>query len=424
MIQLLILTISFIILFEIFITKNFLSPIVLFSSLFLLIITLAFFNLDGMYQVTMKSFYIVFIGVLSFSFGSYFYRLIYVTSKQEKTSKNFLLKRKEFNFKFLYLLAFFVSLGNIISAFYAFMFIKNGGSYFAIRQMILGYNDADPLIKNPLFNILSSYISGPGLFALIPFAMLFLLKKEHIKFSGIVFMNLFFSAIYSGGRIILIYTLVQLLILFKWNNIKLSRKMRRSIIAISLIAIVIIIIISDNRSSNSLLKSFYRYFSGPMALLSYWTNYADVQNINSYGLSFFYPFSYMINAFFNFWGMPNNFLHDIVLWQGMPQNVWVQVFPDQSMNAFSTLFYFFYQDFREFGVFIFSLIFGFISEFVFNKAFHQRNEKYLLIYLLGVKALVGSFIIWQLGSTSFFLSLVLMIVCLNKDKKINLRSNK
>ncbi|EQC80197.1 Eps1G [Enterococcus sp. HSIEG1] len=57
--------------------------------------------------------------------------------------------------------------------------------------MILGYNDADPLIKNPLFNILSSYISGPGLFALIPFAMLFLLKKEHIKFSGIVFMNLF-----------------------------------------------------------------------------------------------------------------------------------------------------------------------------------------------------------------------------------------
>ncbi|MFC4710613.1 oligosaccharide repeat unit polymerase [Enterococcus eurekensis] len=197
-------------------------------------------------------------------------------------------------------------------------------------------------------------------------------------------------------------------------------KIKRVLLLLITGGIIAIVIISNMRTSKTLLDVFYAYFAGPVVLLSEWKHNVDVSGIWSYGFSFLYPISYVINMIFGLLNIDLEFFKNVVIWQGNPQKYWIQAFPDMPMNAFSTMFYFFYQDLRYLGVMLFSFIFGGISSSIYYKAYVEKRINYLMFYLLIVKAIVGSFMIWQLGSTSFFVSILMMWLCLdNRNTKYN-----
>jgi len=314
-------------------------------------------------------------------------------------------------------LTMIVTLGNVITFIYSMKFLMGGGNYIQLRNSLLGYGDSTlgTSTINPIIGVMSSYISGPGLYALLPIAILLFVKREHIFFSGLIFFDLILNILATGSRIILVYTVIQFFVVMFYEKIYISKRIKRTGFVIIIVSFVALVVLSNLRSSNSLFRSFYAYFSAPVVLLSYWMNYVDNFNIQSYGLSFFYPFTWLINAGGNLIGLSSEIVKNVVEWQSLPQDIWIKVFPMQSMNSFSTLFYFFYEDFRTIGVYIGSFIFGSVSGIVFYKAFLGKSTRYLSLYLLGVKALVGSFMIWQLGSTSFFLSLILLLICIKKE---------
>lgn len=405
--------ISIVILTELLIYRNLFSPIVMVNTLFLLIIILAMQRRYGIATFDDRAILLIEFGVIFFDVGVFFIRLILRNVSRVRVYPTRLI----FRWKFITLLTLVVTLGNTVTFFYSMNFLLNGGNYIQLRNSLLGYGDVSLGISkiNPIISGISSYISAPGLYALLPIAILLFLKKNHIYFSVLIFINLLLNILASGSRIILVYTIVQFLIVMAYENVHISKNVKRFGVIIISAAVIAVVVLSNLRSSNSLFHSFYTYFSAPVVLFSYWMNYADHFNIQSYGLSFFYPVTWVINAIGSLLGVNLESVKNVVEWQSLPQDVWVKVFPMQSMNAFSTMFYFFYEDFRSIGVCIGSFIFGNVAGFVFYRSFFQKSTKYLSIYLLGVKALIGSFMIWQLGSTSFFLSLILLLLCIKKE---------
>lgn len=411
-----IILIIFMTIFDYYIYKTVFSPVFMFNSLFLLIISLSSMRLYNLREYSIKSIEVIVLGMIFFSLGVFCTRIV---SHEFLKNQNNVINYDDnlnVNWTFLKILLIVVTTGNVFSIIFSLKFLLGGGSYLELRNMILGYNGAEPLITNPLVNILTRYISGPGLTALIPFSIFFLIRKKNIKFSLIILLNLVLATLSSGGRILLVYTIIQLFIGLSYSKKNIPKKIKKVVIISSIIFFISIIVLSNIRSSSSIYRSFYGYFSGPVVLLSTWMTDVDTYNIHSHGLGFIYPITYLLNSFCNLIGIPNSMLANVVMWQGMPQNDWVGVFPNQSMNAFSTLFYFFYKDFREFGVACFSFLFGSICGFIYFKAFIERKSKYLVYYLLGVQAIIGSFIIWQLGSTAFFLSIVFTILSLKSKK--------
>lgn len=55
-----------------------------------------------------------------------------------------------------------------------------------VRGSRLGYND-EQAFSNPIVGLFVTYFCGPAMTVLIPIAIVFLFKKQHKKFSLIVF---------------------------------------------------------------------------------------------------------------------------------------------------------------------------------------------------------------------------------------------
>lgn len=402
------------ILLELLIYRDLFSPIVMFTGLFLMILVLALQKRFGMLEFDDRAVLLIEAGVISFSLGVFLIRLV-LTSMTK--GRNNIPSVIELRWRLIIPLTVIITFANFFVFAYAIKFLLNGGNYGQLRASLLGYEgeNTNVMVISPIVGILSSYV-GPCLYALLPIAIWLFIKRKHLKFSTIVFLNLLLNVIVTGSRIILIYTVIQFMAVMSYERIHISRKVKKTVIFLIVTAFIGVVFLSNVRSSNGIFHSFYTYFSAPVVLFSYWINYVDACNIHSYGLSFIYPFTWLINAGGNLLGLNFEILRNVVEWQSLPQDNWVNVFPPQSMNAFSTLFYFFYEDFRYVGVCLFSFIFGTITSWVYCRAFIKKSTKYLIFYLLGIKAIIGSFMIWQLGSTSFFLSFVLLLLMIRKEK--------
>ena len=69
-------------------------------------------------------------------------------------------------------------------------------------------------IFDPIVGLFVTYFCGPAMTVLIPIAIVFLFKKQHKKFSLIVFLCALADIISSGGRIQIIYIVSQLIAAF------------------------------------------------------------------------------------------------------------------------------------------------------------------------------------------------------------------
>lgn len=408
--------IAFLVLLDFSMNRNIFSPVVLFSGLFIFIIILAKFQLYGLTYFSEKSVLLIELGVICFDIACIIFCEFFKIHKKNNYKKIKNNNKLNLNWTFIVFLTIIGTFGSIVSLFYMIHFLFNGGTYIRLRYAILGYNNELPLISNGILRFLTTYISVPALYALIPFALLYFVKNEKKFFSYIVFVNLFLTIINTGGRIALIYTIIQFLAVLSYTNIQISKKTKKIVINFIVVAIVSIIILSLVRSSHSLFKSIYFYFSCPVVLFSTWIERVDSLNAYSKGLSFIYPFTYLLNMITNAFDMPIGILNNVVSWQSLPQDIWIMVFPDQPLNAFCTLFYFFYQDFRVFGVGFFSFLFGLFSSYIYCKAYLNKELKYFSMYLLVIKAIIGSFIIWQLGSTAFFICWIFFMFCFKKTR--------
>lgn len=401
--------------FSFLLNRNFVSPVFIFSGLFSLIISLALLRLNGIREFTDKAIYSIEIGVLFFVIGGLFVRIFFDSKRIRK--KSILENELVINWNWTKIILIIVTLGTLITLFNVIRVLLSGVDYSQIRNSFLGYNNSDPLISNPVVSGFVYYVSAPGIAVLVPIAVYYFTTRKYKLFCYLVFLNVILNSFTTGGRLILVYTIIQFIATMSFVNIKLPKKTKRILFFIVTMSLIVIFVISNARSDRNILEVFYSYFSGPVVLLSEWQKVVDNSNIWTYGLSFIYPFTYIANTISSLLGLNIEFLSNAVALQGAPQRIWMSVFPNIPMNAFVTMFYFFYQDLRFFGIILFSTIYGVICNFFYCKAFIQRDIKAFIVYLLLIKTIFGAFMIWQLGSTGFFVSFVMLLLCLKSTNK-------
>lgn len=408
MIALFIVTVILLILIDFYLYRNLFSPVIVFCSLWTFICVLAHLKLYGFTGYSTKAVEIILLGVICFAVGNFLSGLKKRDSSiQRPTSSG---AEIALNISFLKAILGLVCLGRLISLYYSISAFRSGASYMDVRGGLLGYNDIQ-IIPNPWISGFINYFCGPAETVLLPIAIILIIKKTHRIFSTLVLSSVLAGVVASGGRIVILYAIIQLIATLAYYHISISKKMRKRIAGISLVGLVGIIFLTTLRTNNSVMQSLYSYFSIPVALFSYFSELINISGFQSYGAASSYPFFYFWNSVYSLFGYHSVFLQNLVHYVGLPQNTWVNgLFPTGSYNAFSSMFYFFYMDFRIPGVALFSGIYGFITGIVFRKAYIVRNQQYFLWYLLLLRTLFGSFIIWQLGNTKFFVSMIILFI--------------
>lgn len=397
--------------------RNVINPQFIFVSLWSAIIFLGSLQLYGFTGFHDKVILIVMLGILAYTIGS----VVCSTLTERISSQNAHFHRRlddiselHINKTFLNICTLSVCISSLISFLNASKMFINGSTYTEVRGGMLGYTDKQ-FISNPYLSAFMNYVAGPMLTALLPLAVLFAFNRVYKKHMIAIFICLIANTLSSGGRITILYVLLFIIVTFNYYEISLPKRIKRKIPLIAIASIILVILITSLRTSRKILESIYVYFTIPLGLLNHYTNLLDQTNFYSYGGAFFYPITYIINSFNTTFGIDNNAINEIVQYVNMPQDKWVStIYSSGSYNAFSTLYYYFYMDFRYIGVLLFSFLFGMICEFIYFKAWVQRNTNFTPPHLLFLQAVFGSFIIWQLGNTKLVLSLVILYLLQKK----------
>lgn len=390
--------------------RNIFSPVFLFTALWTFIVFLAALQLYGFTGYSSRTVSIVLIGVICFASGCL---LIDLAVKGKTQHKNKIIHKQislHTNERLLCIVTLLCCIGSVILLINSIRVFLAGGTYVEVRGNLLGYSD-DVLIQNSLLNVFLTYFCGPAKSALLPLAVIFLFRRTHPYFVLATFLCIASDALSSGGRITILYVALFLMAAFRYYHLSIPAKIKRIIIGLIIAGVVVAIVLTTLRSNQSLFQSIYAYFTIPIALLTKFNAIVDQSDFFSFGGAFLYPLFYLIDAFANLFGTHSLFLEQLVYLVNFPQNTWVSgLFPTGSYNAFCTMFYYFYMDFRMFGVAAFCFIYGIICEYIYFKAYTCQNDQFFPLYLLILQSLFGSFIIWQLGSTKFVLSLAILLI--------------
>ena len=405
--------------------KDISSPVIVFTSLWLFICIPRIIATLWIYGLFRKNNWLYYLRQHGFFFGCLFFDTCKQTDYQANTvcplaRKNLQTSdgnQQQLCFTFLEIILALACVGSALSLFYSLNAFRSGASYMEVRGSRLGYND-EQAFSNPIVGLFVTYFCGPAMTVLIPIAIVFLFKKQHKKFSLIVFLCALADIISSGGRIQIIYIVSQLIAAFFYYRKTISSKTKKIIKNATIIGIVMLFVLTSLRTSQNFLQAIYTYFTLPVGLFSYYTSIVDVNNFESFGAATFYPLFYVLASVASFFGAKTSFLDNLIYYVGLPQETWTStLFPTGSYNAFCSLFYFFYLDFRIVGIVLFSLLYGFMSGYVYKKQRTRTNDIWFMFYLLVLQTIIGSFIIFQLGNTKFFVSLFIFGIAILLGKK-------
>lgn len=405
--------------------RNIFSPTFLFTVLWTFIVFLATLQLYGFTGYNSQAVSIVLVGIIFFAAGCL---LVNSRIRGNANHTNKIINRTSLhvNKRLLYIITLLCCVGSVISLVTSIRVFLSGGTYAEVRGSLLGYSD-NTIIQSSLLNTFLTYFCGPAEFALLPLAIIFLFHRRHPWFVIATLFCAVSNALSSGGRITILYIALFLMASFHYFHLSISTKVKRIIIGLIIAGVAVLIVLTTLRSGQSLFQSIYAYFSIPIALLAKFTTIVDQSDFLSFGGAFLYPIFYLIDAFSNIFGAHSSFLEQLVYLINLPQDTWTSgLFPTGSYNAFCTIFYYFYMDFRMFGVAAFCFIYGIICEYIYFRAYICQNVNFFSLYLLILQSLFGSFIIWQLGSTKFVLSLAILLIIQLKispthQRKIGLR---
>ncbi len=401
--------------------KSFCNLITIFYYFWAIIVGLSNLKLFDMMEFSNRVYTIIFIGMIGTLIG--YATKYYVRARKKKEIEN--NKYVKYNYN-----QFIIKLICIVCiVFYAFELInvltmlKSGVSYYYIRRMYQGYEESS-FFKTNIERYFSSYIAVPCAYTLSIYIIISLFKKEKNT------KNLIFAIIaetlyliVSASRMILIQILLCAVYMFFFLKKKLPKRTKKWIKRIAILLIFLIIILTSVRENRvngetydwGMFRSVYSYFSIPIPLLDYWIEYVDLNNYQSYGMAFFRaPLSIFTLLFLHPFGISFEKLNGTIDMINIVEN-FVQVFPRHEYNAFASMFYYFYMDFREIGVFLGGVTWGVICAKTYKLAKEKQDDKSFAILLIIFQAIIKTMVRWEFASPSFFVACILILFVFKKD---------
>lgn len=430
MIYLLIIVLITMLVYSIKTEKNIYNPLTIFSSIWLIISIFNSFKLYGLYPTSNKAFILLILGMLSFTIGFYLskYKLKKKTEPKKKQEKNITIN--------WYIVRILIFIGIILTGLLSIKVLTllfTGTPYSSIRGMYYSYGDSIPLIPNNTLFTLYDWTTSSLIYALtiVNVVGIFYCKEKDKK--SIIGMIIFYILyIFScSGRTTLINLLLSLAILTIINYKNINKKHKKNIIITFAVITFIIFGITTIRTinqSNDSINNAYSYFSISMPMFSFWVDYIDTNNWITYGYATIYGIYLIIQKLVKVifgYKFPNAEL----LFQMMnkPQSAWIPMFESTSerFNAYTTMFYNFYLDFRIPGIIILTMLYSFVISKIYQKVIKKEKNMILTyIYIILLLGLINSFIRWPFSGVTAIAALILPVVLFKEEKQNNNQGKK
>jgi oligosaccharide repeat unit polymerase len=396
--------------------KNFV--IVGFYIIWLLVIILCGLKLYGLVEFSTRVYYVVLIGIISFTIGYYFImtnsKILTLSTKHTSG----IMKDYHINIKLLTKFLWVILIFYLVQSLKVVLLLLNGVSWIDIRY----YYYTTGLLFNEFEQFFSSWLVLPFIFFLLAPLLLnlyfegFRKKKVFILALFCVILHIFVTQ----GKEIFIYWFMSICLCLVFNRKKLSKKAKKITFRILLFMVAFIFIIQFNRDGHLSINFLYNYLGISMTVMDHWLNYIDLNNIMAYGSASLngilnIPFS-LIEKITGFYPA---FLLEINNELNHMMSTGIMAFEGQreTTNVYITMFTFFYYDFRYFGVFILSFIFGlFIGDSTKRFYASKRTVYHKTLYCIISLSVWCSFIYWEFFITPYLLSFIyLRVLCKKKN---------
>lgn len=181
---------------------------------------------------------------------------------------------------------------------------------------------------------------------------------------------------------------------------------------IVLTAILAFVFMTMSRTSTSLFRQIYLYFSMPPSMFQIWAEKVDAEGIFGYGvgslLGFVYPVFYILK---NLLGIPMpNLVETMYEWNMMTDTTWVWPGKNILANAYVSIFWFFYIDGRMIGIILGMFIFGFVLSRSYNNVMAKHHSaRQVAVYCCLLYCTLFSYVRFQFSITRVALGLVFVM---------------
>lgn len=276
--------------------------------------------------------------------------------------------------------------------------LLSGGSLADVRNAYLGYGTDSAAV-----DLVDRLFVGPVLTVALPVFLWSLLRSRTntqfvISFMAVVALN----QLTSGGRFIFLYAGVMVLAMLARSG-KLHLRTARA--RIVLVALGVAVIVFTLARGSSLLFVSYTYFAVPVPLLAHWAVNVDSAGIQTYGASFFYGVLTLIFRLCEVIG--SNLGSGISDAVALPQEYWVEVLPGRQFNAFVTMFYHFFLDFRWIGVVLGGFAWGVVGQWSFRRMWNS-GPRATFFGLMMLQVAVMTFVRWEFANGSLVIGLLML----------------
>lgn len=396
---------------SVYIYNNIINPASVFLGIWIVVLAVYEISLSQYSPITERTSFVIGMGLVFFFVGAIFFTFVssqhlngelYVNnSSKNKTKRNTYVGTIKYNLVFLLCILSIILL--LPDAWNSFRLLLSGNSFQRLRTF---YSAGETIISNRFLLAIFNYIINPFCVVLIPLCAVDMFVGQKKKWLLVfTFLITFLITLNSAGRIQIAYIFLHFFTVFLIikQSVRLPRKVKIFIFLIFIFVIVIINYITKSRGSSWTNTTVGLYISGGIPLLD---NYINNKNIGfTYGAV---SLSGFLKSFFS---IIKNFGFKYPLFLDEIQPILdVEKLVDVGklqMNAFVTLFYYFFIDGGYIGVLIGSVTYGFISSQIYRNS-KRKSYKWLVGYCLIVQGLVFSMVRLQFVSIPYCLSFIVL----------------
>lgn len=403
--------------------KSYLNFVTVFCFFWTMIVFLANLKLFDMIDYSYKPWVLIIFGTFGMFIGymiRYYGKIPHINLKKVKKGHNI---AESYNDKVIMIIAIVCILFYALELIKVFQLLRTGTSYYFIRRMYQGYEET-AFFTSSIERYFSSYIAVPCAYVLSSYIIIMLFRKKKNKIFILSFVAVGLYLVVSASRYILIQLLIGSIYLFAFLKKKLSTGAKKWIKRVALLLIFGVIALTlfrENRTSSgnrydwTLLQSVYSYFSVSIPLMDYWVTQIDKLGYQAYGLVFCRPILSMFSLIcLHPFGIEFDKLNDAIEMINLVEG-FVQVFPRHQYNAFASMFYYLYLDFRWVGVFFGSAFWGWICANVFKNARNNPSDRNLAFVLIIMQAMFKTMVRWEFSAPSFFVASILTFFLFGKN---------
>ncbi|RGS39060.1 O-antigen polymerase [Bacteroides cellulosilyticus] len=390
--------------------KNLWNPVSVFLFEWALVVYLSSLRLYNLIDISSKAYIFVLIGVISFFIGSLF-------GDNLRLGKKRIGRVYEINYTRMNIASIVIIVFSLFRILFIIKLLSGGFSWWEIRLMSTSGEGGIGTLKGGNVSVfLHDCIIAPLMYLIVPtlFAEL-LVGARNKKFILLSLIAMTCYSISTVSRAVwafsVLYILFIVLLYRKKYSLpkKVKRMMKYGIFIIIFLCVIIYRITLMRNVEADILTNMYAYITGCMPLLTLHLNEVT-SSIRTYGAMSLYGFLYPVFFVLNYLHLlpyPDAFMDAQYVKNSL--ETFMPLSPDITMNAYVTLFYYFYIDFGYLGIIIGAFAFGYLCMKSYKYLKSTGDIRSLVLYLILIQFIVFSVARIYTGLSTRALSIVWLL---------------